>query len=285
MTGSGPLGREPAGRFNFEPPPPGTALYIEPSPKRVRVVHAGETVADSRAVSLVHESGHQPVYYFPRSDVRAELLVDSDRRTRCPKKGEALYHTIRVGDAVVENGAWYYPSPLPGAEGLRDLIAFYWDRVDAWFEEDEQVFVHPRDPYHRIDLRRSDRLVRVSLGGEPLAESRRALALFESNLPTRWYLPREDVSAVLVPSETSTGCPYKGTAAYFSVALAGGETGKDLVWIYEQPLPEVAPIAGLLCFFNERVDIELDGVMQSRPESPWSRGVRSQNVAPAQTRG
>ena len=109
MTGSGPLGREPAGRFNFEPPAPGEALYIEPSPKRVRVVHAGETVADSRAVVLVHESGHQPVYYFPRGDVRADLLIDSDRRTRCPKKGEASYHTIRVGEAVVENGAWYYP--------------------------------------------------------------------------------------------------------------------------------------------------------------------------------
>jgi uncharacterized protein (DUF427 family) len=251
----------------------------------VRVVHAGETIADSRAVVMVHESGHQPVYYFPREDVRGELLTDSKRRTRCPKKGQAHYHTIRVGDEVVEAGAWYYPDPIPGAVGLRDMIAFYWDRFDAWYEEDEQVFVHPRDPYHRIDTRRSDRLVRVSLDGQLLAESRRALALFESNLPTRWYLPREDVRATLQASDTTTACPYKGVAGYDSVVLEGGEVVSDLVWCYSDPLPEVGAIAGLVCFFNERVDLELDGILQERPQSPWKHGVRAQNLPAALTRG
>src|ERR671924_372085 len=138
MTARGPLGRKPVGIFNFEPPPPGQALYLEPTPKRVRVVVGGETVADSKHAMLLHEAGHQPVYYFPPEDVRADLLEPSDRHTRCPKKGEASYHTIRVGDHVVENGAWYYPEPLEGAEPIRSLIAFYWDRMEQWYEEDEE---------------------------------------------------------------------------------------------------------------------------------------------------
>jgi len=285
MTAKGPLGREPAGTFNFDPPPPGRALYIEPSPKRVRVTFAGETVADSRRVSLVHESGHQPVYYFPPEDVRADLLEPSDRHTHCPKKGDASYHTIRVGDELLEAGAWYYPDPIPGANRLKGLIAFYWNRMESWFEEDEQVFVHPRDPYHRIDVCRTDRRVKVSLEGVPLADSTRAMALFESNLPTRWYLPREDVQVELAPSDTTTACPYKGAAGYHSVILPSGETVRDLIWFYADPLPEAGRVAGLFCFFNERVDLELDGELQERPESPWSDGVKSQNLPPVLTRG
>jgi uncharacterized protein (DUF427 family) len=270
MTGNGPLSARPAGRFNFDAPPPGQALYVEPCPKRVRVVFGGETVADSRAVVLVHESGHQPVYYFPPDDVRADLLVPSDRHSHCPKKGDAGYHTIAVGDLVGESVAWYYPEPLSGAEELRGLIAFYWERMDAWFEEDEQVVGHPADPYHRIDVRRSGAHIRISLNGELLAESSRAMALFESNLPTRWYLPREDVQAQLEASVTTSLCPYKGTAGYQSVVLADGEVAKDLVWFYEDPLPEASRIRGLVCFYNERVDVELDGQAVERPESPWS---------------
>jgi uncharacterized protein (DUF427 family) len=287
MTGTGPLGRKPAGTFNFEPPPPGSALYLEPTPKRIRVVVGGEVVADSRAAMMLHESGHQPVYYFPPSDVRSEFLEPSDRHTHCPKKGDASYYTIRVGEHVVDAGAWYYPSPLAGAPAITDLIAFYWNRMDHWYEEDEEVFVHPRDPYHRVDLLSSDRLVRVSLNGELLAESRRALALFETNLPARWYLPAEDVRATLEPSETITRCPYKGRASYWSVRLESGEPISDLVWFYPEPIADASRLEGLLCFFNERVDIELDGELQERPESPWSRGVKSEapNLDPAQTRG
>jgi uncharacterized protein (DUF427 family) len=291
MTGNGPFGREPAGSFNFEPPPPGRALYLEPTPKRVRVQVGGETIADSRRAMLLHESGHQPIYYFPPEDVRSDALEPSDRHTRCPKKGEASYYTIRVGDRVVEAGAWYYPDPLGDAPPIKDLVAFYWNRMDRWLEEDEEVIVHPRDPYHRVDVVRTDRHVRISLDGELLAESRRALALFESNLPARWYLPREDVVAELEPSDTQTRCPYKGTAGYHSLRhsarLEGEESGRDLIWCYPDPFPEVSRIAGLLCFFNERVDLELDGELQVRPASPWSHGVKSetQNAAPAATRG
>ncbi len=266
MTGTGPLGRTPAGRFNFEPPAPGWAVYLEPTPKRIRVEVGGEVIADSRRAFLLHESGLQPTYYFPAEDVRADVLEPSDRRTHCPKKGDASYYTIRAGGETVENGAWYYPQPIPDAPPIADLIAFYFDRMGRWLEEDEEIVVHPRDPYHRIDVLATHRRIRISLHGELLAETTRALALFESNLPPRWYMPADDVVAHLEDSATVTHCPYKGAAGYHSVSIPGGE---DLIWSYADPLPEVARIKGLLCFYNEKVDIELDGEPQERPLSPW----------------
>jgi uncharacterized protein (DUF427 family) len=274
MTGTGPLSRSPAGSFNFETPPVGRSLYIEPTPKRIRAQVAGETVADSRNALILSESGLQPVYYFPRDDVRLELFETTERHTKCPIKGEASYYSIRVGDREVRNGAWYYPEPIEGAEPIADMIAFYWDRIDRWLEEDEEIHVHPRDPYHRIDVLDSSRHVRITLDGELLAESTRPTALFESNLPPRWYLPREDVVAELEPTDTVTRCGYKGQASYYSVRLGSGETVRDLVWTYEDPFDETTRIKDLLCFFNERVDIELDGEPQERPVSAWSRGVK-----------
>jgi uncharacterized protein (DUF427 family) len=280
MYGNGPLGREPAGEFNFEPPEPGQAVYLEPTPKRIRVEVGGEVIADSRHAMLLHESGLQPVYYFPPEDVRADVLEPSDRHTHCPKKGDASYHTIRAGGEVVEAGAWYYPEPLESAPSrLKGLIAFYFGRMGRWLEEGEEIHAHPRDPYHRIDVLATDRRIRVSLDGETLAETTRALGLFESNLPARWYMPREDVAAELEPSETVTHCPYKGAAGYWSVRMPDGELVKDLVWYYDDPLDEARRIDGLLCFFNERVDIELDGELQERPESPWRHGVGSKAAA------
>lgn len=276
MSGTGPLSPKPAGTFNFEPPEPGRALYLEPTPKRIRVVVGGETIADSRRAMLLQESGLQPTYYFPPEDVRTDLLEPIDKHTHCPKKGDASYYTIRVGDHEVEAGAWYYPEPLEGAPPIKDLIAFYWDRMDHWFEEGEEVFGHARDPYHRIDVRSTDRRIRVSLDGQVLADTDRALALFESNLPPRWYIPADDVIAQLEPTDTTTRCPYKGTASYYS---ANGH--ENLVWYYPEPFDEVARIAGLLCFFNEKVDIELDGELQERPESPWKHGAKKAHDAPA----
>jgi uncharacterized protein (DUF427 family) len=278
MTGTGPLGKTPAGEFNFEPPPPGRALYLEPTPKRIRVEVGGEVIADSRRAMMLHESGLQPMYYFPPEDVRSDVLVESDRSTHCPKKGDASYYTIRAGGEEVADGAWYYPEILPGAPPqLKGLIAFYFNRMGRWLEEGEEIGVHPRDPYHRVDVVATDRHIRVSLDGELLAETDRALALFESNLPARWYIPREDVTAELVDSVTVTRCPYKGTASYYSVA-GESDDGKDVVWYYKHPMSEVGRIAGLVCFFNERVDIELDGELQERPATAWTRPVKSEPV-------
>jgi uncharacterized protein (DUF427 family) len=270
MYATGPLSRTPAGEFNFEPPEAGTALYLEPTPRRLRVMVGEETVADSREAFLLHESGLQPVYYFPPSDVREDLLEPTERHTRCPKKGIASYYTIRAGDRVVENGAWYYPEPIETApSALKDLIAFYFDRMDRWMEEAEEIRVHARDPYHRVDVLESDRHVRVSLNGELLADTRRAMALFETGLPIRWYIPAEDVVAELEPSDTTTRCPYKGQASYRSPRV-GGEVKADLIWVYEEPFAEVGRIAGRLCFYNEKVDLELDGEPQERPGSARS---------------
>ena len=287
MTGTGPLGRQPAGQFNFQPPEPGWAVYLEPTPKRIRVEVGGEVIADSRRAFMLHESGAQPIYYFAPEDVRSEFLEASDRHTHCPKKGDASYYTIKAGGETVEAGAWYYPDPLPDAPAaLKGLIAFYFNRMGRWREEGEEIGVHPRDPYHRVDLVATDRHIRISLNGKVLAQTSRAMALFESNLPPRWYLPLDDIRVELEPSDTITRCPYKGTAGYYSFDVEGG---KDLVWFYADPLPEVVRIKDLVCFFNEKVDIELDGELQERPESPWSHGVKSdpraQNAAPAQTRG
>jgi uncharacterized protein (DUF427 family) len=283
MSGSGPFSLNPAGAWNFEPPMLGEAIYLEPSPKRVRVLLGGQTVADSRHAVLLHESGHQPVYYFPPEDVRSEVCEPTDHHTVCPKKGQASYYTLRVGSRVEENAAWFYPAPVEHApDGLAGLVAFYFNRMDTWLEEAEEIIGHPRDPYHRIDVIPSASVLRFSKRGELLAATTRAMGLFETNLPTRWYVPREDVATALEPSDSTTICPYKGIAGYHHVRQADGTLHKDLVWYYAEPFAEASRIAGYLCFYNERVDIELDGVAQERPDSPWSRG---RAKSPELTRG
>jgi uncharacterized protein (DUF427 family) len=259
MYATGPLGRHPAGHFNQE-----QTLYLDPCAKRVRVIVNDATVADSIDTILLQEQGLQPVYYFPPGDVDANHLVPSDRATYCPKKGDASYYSVKVGKHEVKNCAWYYPEPKAGAQAIAGYIAFYWDRVDHWYEEAEEVFVHPRDPYHRVDIIPSSRHIKVSFQGQTLAETTRATALFESNLPTRWYIPREDIVAPLQPSEAHTGCPYKGQASYHSVDLPD-DKGTDIVWCYQKPLTAAQRIAGLHAFYNERVDIEVDGILQPRP--------------------
>ncbi len=288
MTGSGPLGKAPAGMFNFEPPAPGGALYLEPTPKRIRVELGGVVIADSRRACLLHEAGHQPVYYFPPQDVRRELLEPSPRRAEVPTKGQASFFTVRAGEEVVHNGAWTYAEPVAGApSGLQGMIAFYFFRMSRWLEESQEIHTHPRDPYARVDVLTTDQHITISLGGEVLAETDRALAVFETSLPTRWYLPVEDVRAALTPSDAVSRCPYKGEARYYSVTVPEGQDGHDLVWYYPQPYDEVSRIKDLVCFFNEKVDIELDGETQPRGEggagSMQRRG--RQHEDPAVTRG
>lgn len=267
--GDAPFGERP-GTFNFPREEGRRVLYLEDSPRWVRGVFADQTVVSSRRAKLLHETGHLPVYYFPRDDVGMDLLEPTERRTHCPLKGDASYWSIRAGDRVATDAAWSYPEPIEDASELAGLVAFYWKAVDHWYEEDEEVFVHARDPYHRVDIVRSTRHVRVSRNGELLAESRRPMILFETGLPPRFYVPRDDVRMeLLTPTGTRTQCPYKGTATYWSVE-AGAETLPDLVWTYEDPIPDASKIAGLLSFFNEKVDLEVDGELQARPRTRWS---------------
>jgi uncharacterized protein (DUF427 family) len=250
---------------------PDYRILFEPSPRRVRVAFNGATIADSTDAHLLFETRHLPVYYFPRADVRMEWLTPTSHRTFCLYKGKASYWTIRVGDRTAENAMWGYPDPYDEVAAIQDFVAFYWDRVDHWYEEDEEIFVHPRDPYKRVDVVASSRPVRVVLGGMTIAETSHARFLFETRLPTRYYIPPEDVRMeLLVPSATTTACPYKGWARYWSVRI-GDRLYPDIVWSYPQPIPECPKIRGLLCFFNERVDaILVDGKEVPRPLTKWS---------------
>ena len=247
-------------------------VHFEPCPKRVRVMFGGTTVADSTRVQRLHETKHLPVYYFPRQDVRMELLTPTAHETFCPYKGEASYWSVAAGGKSAENAVWSYEAPFAEVAEIKDYLAFYWNRMDAWYEEDEEVFVHPRDPYVRVDILESRREVEVVLGGRSVASSRRGRFLFETGLPTRYYLPAEDVDmALLIESGKVTACPYKGTAHYWSARI-DGQVFEDIVWSYPQPTPESGKIKDHLCFFNELVDeIRVDGVAQARPKTKWSR--------------
>ncbi len=269
--GTGPFGPQSSGTFNFKADAPQAhTLYFEDSPRRVRVQFAGETVADSRRVKLLHERGHLPVYYFPEEDVNWGLLEETNHTTHCPFKGDASYWSVKVEDRIAENAMWAYPQPIDSSPPLSGYFAFYWEKIDAWFEEDEQVFVHPRDPYHRIDVLQSSRHVKVAVNREVVAETARPKILFETGLPPRYYIPQEDVrTELLTPSDTKTQCPYKGEASYWSVR-AGDELYEDLVWSYPQTLPDAEGVAGYLYFFNEHVDLEIDGEKQSRPQTRWA---------------
>jgi uncharacterized protein (DUF427 family) len=243
---------------------------VEPSPRRVRVKFNGEIIADSKRAVLLRESNLLPVYYFPPEDVRQDVLTPTDQHTRCPYKGEASYWTVTVGDKTAENAMWGYRDPLPGREDIADYRAFYWNKMDAWYEEDEEIFKHPRDPYHRVDVVQSSRHITIEINGQTVADSRQPRMLFETGLPTRYYLPVEDVRMdLLEPTETSSVCPYKGTASYWR--LAGDTAGRDIAWAYQDPIPECPKIRGLISFFNERVDaLYVDEEKQETPRTAWS---------------
>lgn len=211
---------------------------IEPSGKRVRAILGGEVVADTASPLLVWEHSAFPGYWLAEGDVRTDQLpVRSWRR---------------------------------GAGDLTGYVRIRWDVMDHWLEEDEEVFVHPRSPYARVDILASSRRVEVALGGVTVADSVRPRLLFETGLPVRYYLPLTDVRIDLLrPSKTTSMCPYKGTADYWSVE-AGGKAYPDVVWTYRAPLPESQKIAGLVCFNNERVELTVDGVLHDRPVTKFS---------------
>lgn len=250
-------------------------VRTEPLNRRLRVLFNGQFVADTTSAVYVFEQGHLPIYYIPMADVRADVLRTSRTSTHCPRKGDAVYWSVEVGNRRAEDAVWGYPTPFPQVSELANYVAFGWDKMDGWFEEDEEVFVHARDPYHRVDVLQSSRHVEVSLDGVVLADTHRPHLLFETSLPTRYYIPKVDVQLDrLRSSSTTTSCPYKGTAAYFDVATSEDPSADgvahDIVWFYPAPLPEIPKIENLLCFFNEKVDITVDGVLQPRPQTHWS---------------
>jgi uncharacterized protein (DUF427 family) len=264
-------------------------LRHEPIDKRVRAVVGDRTVVDSTRAALVWEPRRVvPSFAVPAEDVGAELvpagppadpaaaesvrlpLPDVSRRPILDPSipfgvhstgGEPL--RVRAGDREAE-------AFRPADGDLAGLVVLDFAGFDAWYEEDERVVGHPRDPFHRIDALPSSRHVRLELDGHVLAESARPVLLFETLLPVRFYLPREDVRVPLRPSPTRTCCAYKGEASYWSVEV-GGSVVEDLVWGYEHPLHDGSRVGGLVAFFDERLDVVLDGVRRERPTTPWSR--------------
>jgi uncharacterized protein (DUF427 family) len=230
--GRGAFGSDPAGHWNFTPPD--EVVFVEPLGRRLRATLAGQTVVDSEDAQLVHVSGQLPRYALPPKDV----------------------HVTSAALAQVP-----------------ELVVVAWDAVDAWFEEDERIFVHPRDPYHRVDSFPTSRRVEIELDGVRLASSTRVVALHETGLPPRWYFPVADVDrGALRPSETVTECAYKGTAHHWS-AVIGDRVVDDVAWTYEvgDTRPEGDPVAGRIAFYDERVDVTVDGSQRSRPHTGWSR--------------
>jgi uncharacterized protein (DUF427 family) len=248
---------------------PSETNQVEPVPRRIRAVLAGETVVDTTDARYVWEWPGFPQYYIPLADIRADVLVDEDG-TEETTRGDVKLFGLRVGEVHRPKAAKVLGAAK--VEGLDDTVRFEWSAFDAWYEEDEQVFVHPRNPYIRVDTLRSTRSVRIESHGVVLAESSSPVLCFETGLPTRYYLNRTDVDFTkLVASDTVTSCPYKGTTTGYWSAIVDGRTHPDVAWTYDFPTREVLPIAGLIAFYNEKLDIFLDGVKLERPETGMSR--------------
>jgi uncharacterized protein (DUF427 family) len=243
-------------------------VRIERGAKRVRAYLRGELVADTTRPLLVWEVPYYPTYYFPEADVRADLLRAEEELVHSPSRGDGRTFTVVAGGEEAPRAALRYDeSPL---EELRDAIRLEWGAMDAWFEEDEQVFTHPRDPYTRVDILPSSRHVRVEVDGVTIAESTKPTLLFETGLPARYYLPKTHVRMELLEAtDTVSHCPYKGQAEYWHVR-AGDAVHADLAWSYPTPLPESQKIAGLIAFYSEKVDLHVDGVRQERPSTKFA---------------
>jgi uncharacterized protein (DUF427 family) len=238
------------------------------APRRIRGVVAGEMVLDTTRAWYVWESSRYPSYFVPLDDLRSDVLIPEGISQHTPF-GQVELHALRVGDRRVARAARVLAES--SVEGLSGTVHLEWSALDAWYEEDEQVFVHPRNPYARVDALRSTRHVRVELDGLILADSYSPVLLFETGLPTRYYLNRSEVRLeVLIRSDTVSQCPYKGiTSGYWSVETGSG-LHQDIAWTYDFPAVQVAQIAGLVAFYNEKVDLLLDGRRLDRPTTPFS---------------
>ena len=239
---------------------------VERTQKRLRAYAGGELAFDTTNALLVWEVPYYPTYYVPEGDVHGGLVAGGD--TEESERGTAEVLDLKLSSSTVENAAVrYVDSPI---ERIQGYVRFRWDALDEWLEEDEPVYTHARDPYTRVDILSSSRHIEVVIDGVKVADSNKPTILFETRLPPRYYLPIGDVRFDLLrPSKKRTWCPYKGKAGYFSVEV-NGKVFEDVVWIYRTPLPESQKITGLVSFYNEKVDLYVDGELESRPKTKFS---------------
>ena len=242
--------------------------HVEPVPRRVRAELGGEVVLDTISALYLWERPFYPQFLIPAADVDPAALVD-ERHAHNLSRGRVARIGLRAGGAERAGaGHRYLESPIAGLAGT---IRFDWAALDAWYEEDEQVFVHPRNPYVRVDALRSTRTLRIEHSGVVLAESAAPVMVFETGLPTRYYLDRAAVDFTqLQPSETVTECPYKGRTSGYWSARIGDAVHADLAWTYDFPTRQLQPIAGMISFYNEKLDVLIDGALQPRPVTHFS---------------
>lgn len=243
-------------------------VRVEEGQKWVRVYLEDQLVADTRRPKLVWERPYFPTYYFPPEDVAPGTLFATGETEHSPSRGNASIATVKADGVAAPGAARVWDDAA--IEAIAGHVSFDWAAMTRWLEEDEEVFVHARNPYTRIDILASSRRVEVVIDGVTIAVTERPLLLFETGLPVRYYLPRGDVRFdLLETSGTRTGCPYKGEAEYWHARI-GDALHEDIVWSYPEPFSESAKIAGLLSFYNERVDIVVDGHLEARPRTVFS---------------
>lgn len=255
--GTGPFSRSSAGTFDAGTRISEHVMYLEDVPKRVRGYLGGEVVVDTRQARMLHQRGSLPQWWLPRRDVREGLLTPTERAREAATGRQRLWE-LRLGSRVMPDAAYDVPEPAAGVPPLDDLVALSFSALDRWLEEDDEVVGHPRDPYHRVDTRRSSDHVVVRVGGQVVAESTRPVKLFETGLAPRLYLPRSDVrSEYLAASPTRTICPYKGVASYHHVSV-GDTVVEDGTWYYPEPLGEALQARDHLSFAGDGLEVTVD---------------------------
>ena len=242
-----------------------------PVPKYIRVMLGKGFIVKSKNAMLMR--GRPPVYFFPREDIAASELVRSGKTEHSDKLGTAVYYNVKAGGKIAENGAWSYENPSGNApEDISRYVALDWKAMDTWFEEDEEARVHPRDPYHRVDVIPSSRIVKVIMDGKTVAETDCPVLLFETGLPVRYYIRKTDIHMeMLEPTDLKTGCPYKGEASYYSF-VNGDKMEENIAWTYPFPNPEVYRIKDFVAFYSENIeDFRVEGEKLPKIKTPWSK--------------
>jgi len=247
--------------------------HVEPVPRRIRGMLHDHVVLDSTEAIYVWDSPYYPQYYIPMVDIDAEVLIDEEHEEHL-RWGTAKRYGVSFEGVTRPGVAHYYTAS--DVEGVEGTVRFNWSALDSWFEEDEEIFVHPRNPYARVDALRSTRLVQIKFEGSELARSSSTVMVFETGLPTRYYFNRTEVDfRQLVESETTSACPYKGeTSAYWSGSF-GDQIVPDIAWSYGYPNGQLQAIAGLVAFYNEKVDVLIDGVREEQPATRFSEAYQS----------
>lgn len=252
--GTGPLAAGAPDTTNYTLDGPQHKLLFSSFPRRIRAKLGGEIIVDSERVMLLHESNIFPVLYIPRDDVSTGFLTKTAHSTHCPFKGDASYWTITVGGNAAENAVWSYETPIEGVPWLKDYLAIEWGRMDQWFDEDDEIFGHIRDPYHRVDARPTSRQFQVRIDGNLVADTTGAFVVSETGGDNRIYIPPADVrTGEFTSSDTKTHCPHKGNSAYWHHKPTDTD---DVAWSYPAPLEEASRVAGYWCFDGPNVTVD-----------------------------